>query len=115
MIHFYDQSFPDRKEPLNKGVPKAVGGLAAAFVRDGHPVTILTDGDVEHTYERDGYTVRAFRKENRYRPASGLREYVRRMDDGPILLNGMFNPPVAELAWQLRSGGRPYLFAPHDP
>jgi glycosyltransferase involved in cell wall biosynthesis len=115
MIHFYDQSFPDRDEPLNKGVPKAVGGLAAAFVRDGHPVTVLTDGEIENEYERDGYAVRAFRRENPYRPASGLRDYVSRMPEGPILLNGMFNPPVARLARQMRLDGRPYLFAPHDP
>src|SRR4051794_29059569 len=101
--HLYLKDFRPTQKP-ETGMEKAVAGLAAGFVANGTPATILCESDANHTLRTDtGVEIRCFRndaKRKQLHLAPGLIDYAAKnlTRDSLVILNAIFHPSVARFA-----------------
>ena len=102
--------------PFPGGTTKAVGGLVHALARLEQDVHILCLGDSIAEWRDDGVFVHRFQKG--LFPRSVPRDLLIFLDNTRfdlVVLNGMFMPELALLAWWLGRIGTPFVVAPHVP
>ena len=102
--------------PSPGGTTKAVGGLAHALARLGQDVHILCLGDSTSEWHEDDIFVHCFQKG--LFPRSIPRDLLTFLENTRfdlVVLNGMFMPELALLAWWLGRIETPFVVAPHGP
>jgi glycosyltransferase involved in cell wall biosynthesis len=125
-ICLYLRDFPaDPSAPLNSGMDKAIGGLAAGIMQASEGKlrsVVLCEGPTDSDAVRPdgGYRVRCFDNRSthnmQFRLARGLRDFVaNEMQPGLVVLNAIFHTSVYSMSRLLRKHGVPYVAAPHDP
>ncbi len=126
-LYHYLRGFPATPDaPLNAGMEKAVGGLAAGLTAIGANTTILCEAmQPDATITRtDGVRVRSFDHRTtehlRFGMPPSLEAFVRNelapaRADSLVVLNAIFHPTVHLLSKLFRKLGVSYVAAPHDP
>ena len=110
----------DQRSSVPGGPTKSIRGLTQALSRRGHRVIILAQGDDDTVATEDAVRVRVFRRPSSNVPfavSRDLLDYLRRNPDSldGIVLNGVFHPHLAPLAFVARRSRLPYLVSPFDP
>ena len=102
--------------PLPGGTTKAVRGLARALSRLGQNIYILCLGERNSKYREERIIVRRFRKSPIPRTLpQDLFTFLAKEKFDLVILNGMFMPELALLAWWLSRIKIPFVVAPHGP
>ncbi|MDY6802776.1 MAG: glycosyltransferase [Cyanobacteriota bacterium] len=120
-IALYLKIFPPRGEPLNRGISKAVDGLAFGLAECGNKVTILCEANKDSSLQTDkGYEIKCFanlsKKWGIFSLASGLKKYLKENPKPDlVIISGIFHPSVYALARFLKKLAIPYISWPHDP
>jgi len=120
-IVLYLKIFPSRGEPLNRGISKAVDGLAFGLAECGNKVTILCEGTEDNFIKTEkGYEIKCFanlsKKGAIFSLASGLKKYFKENDRPDlVVISGIFHPSVYSLSRLLKKFGIDYIAWPHDP
>ena len=124
IYHYLRDFSPQPVAPLDGGMDKAIGGLAAGIAASSRGAirsVVLCEGPHSDDFERpEGYRVRCF--DNRttshraFALAPDLCAFVaNEMQPGLVVLNAIFHPGVFMMARLLRRHDVPYVVAPHDP
>jgi glycosyltransferase involved in cell wall biosynthesis len=119
-IYLYLKHFPPQGDRLSEGATKFVHGLASGLVRCGAELTVLCEGSNSSSWQAPaGYTIECFanhQSEPSFQIASGLKEYINnQIENGLVILNGMFHRSVYSLSRLLRQRKIPYIISPLDP
>ena len=126
-LYHYLRGFPASADaPLNAGMEKAVGGLAAGLTACGQPTTVLCEAkQPDATITRsDGVQVRVFdhraTEHLRFGMPASLEAFVRNelapaRTTSLVVLHSIFHPTVHLLSKLFRKLDIPYVVAPHDP
>ncbi|WP_143438003.1 glycosyltransferase, partial [Hydrocoleum sp. CS-953] len=120
-IVLYLKIFPPCGEPLNRGISKAVDGLAFGLTECGNKVTILCEGYQDNFIKTEkGYEIKCFanlsKKGAIFSLASGLKKYIQEKSKPDlVVISGIFNPSAYSLSRFLKKCGIDYIAWPHDP
>ncbi|MCT7985721.1 glycosyltransferase [Laspinema sp. A4] len=119
-IAFYLKVFPPKGKPLNRGLKKAVDGLAAGLVDCGANVSVLCEGEQDSSFLTEGgYEVKCFAKNYpnvfKFSLSDNLKKHLLQNSYDIVVLHGIFHPSLYSLSRLLKEKGNPYIVAPHDP
>lgn len=120
-IVLYLKIFPPHGEPLNRGISKAVDGLASGLAEGGNNVTILCEANRESSIKiQKGYEIKCFANLSKkwaiFSLAPCLKKYFQENEKPDlVVISGIFHPSVSALARFLKKLEIPYIAWPHDP
>ncbi|NEQ38353.1 MAG: glycosyltransferase [Okeania sp. SIO3I5] len=119
-IYFYVKVFPPNGKPLDRGISKAVDGLADGLQECGVKVTIFCEGDRDSYCQTDkGVEIRCFanklKNDKLFFVSNKLKLYIEQYPSDLVILNAVFHPSVYVLSRFLKKLQIPYLACPHDP
>lgn len=102
--------------PSPGGTTKAVRGLAHALSHLGQDVYILCIGEKNYVWKEEAVVVHSFQKSIFPRSVpQKLFKFIKQERFDLVILNGMFMPEIALLAWWLDRINIPFLMVPHAP
>ncbi len=114
-IVLYLKIFPPRGEPLNRGISKAVDGLAFGFAEGGNKVTILCEANKDSSVKIEkGYEIKCFANLSKkwaiFSLAPCLKKYFQENEKPDlVVISGIFHPSVYALARFLKKCEIPYI------
>ncbi|MCT7990840.1 glycosyltransferase [Laspinema olomoucense] len=119
-IAFYLKVFPSKGKPLNRGLKKAVDGLASGLVDCGANVSVLCEGEQDSSFlTEQGYEVKCFannyHKVFKFSVSPNLEKHLVQNSYDIVVLHGIFHPSLYSLSRLIQKHGTPYIVAPHDP
>ena len=120
-IVLYLKIFPPRGEPLNRGIAKAVDGLAFGLAEGGNKVIIVCEANRDISIKTEkGYEIKSFanlsKKWDFLSLAPGLKKYFQEKEKPDlVIISGIFHPSVYALSRFLKKCKIPYIAWPHDP
>ena len=119
-LYFYLKVFPPNGKILDRGISKAVDGLAGGLEECGVKVTIFCENDRESYYQVErGYHIRCFAQTSKndklFLVSNKLKLHIKQNSPDLVILNGVFHPSVYVLSRCLKKTQIPYIVCPHDP